>query len=630
MTDGWFNRISTPTLSRLFSAVLLVATGLSISDMRAKSRLAADLAAARFGAAARTEAVMALSHKRGDALRAAMAGSTVPARSAAELRLAAFTRQWQAALDSLRAPHEGSPDALLVEELFAAASRVIDAQSDVLLALSRNDVAGAQRTYVERGVEFEGVLQASLGRLTASHRMASAAIAAELSERTRRLFLLLAAIVALVIAGGGIAGYGLIRRAARQESDLHRERSLSGMTLHSIRDGVVTVDAEGRVEFMNPVAESLTGWRIEDARQRPLAEVYALIDERSREVHCFAPWHASAVSQPRHEVEMPLRLASRDGREASVRHSFSQVVDLEGRSSGAIIVFRDDTGLRTLAHELSWQASHDALTGLPNRREFERTLTDLLATAASGRKTHALLCIDLDLDHSTAPDDSGGHAVGDELLCQLSTSIRAQMRSSDVLARLGGDQFGVLLESCPADQALRIASALRDAVNALVVGSRGQPCKVTAAIGLLPIDAASGSAAQVLAAADALSTRRRRQGAARSRSTARTRKRLVADRRTPAWSPGSATRSKWGASYFTFRRFHHCARSWRAVITAKSWCACSTRTTTCCCRPPSCRLPSATSCSRRSTARCCARLQNTWQGNSHATMDAPAVRCATA
>jgi diguanylate cyclase (GGDEF)-like protein/PAS domain S-box-containing protein len=505
MTEGWFNRIATRTLALVFSVVLaalLVATALGIAHMQERSRDAADRAAVRAAAAARVEAAVTLSRNRGEALRAVLAGTTVPARAVAERRLAGVTRQWQAAIGALRSTSEGSAEALLVDELLAAAGRVIDAQADVLQALGRDDAAAAQRAYIEREVEAEAALQASMGRLTESHRVASAAIAADTAERVRRLLLLLAAAVALVIAGLGMAGFALIRRATRQESDLHRERSLSDVTLHSINDGVITVDREGRVEFMNPVAESLTGWRINDARQRPLAEVYALVDERTREIHCFEPWLASVAPQRRHEGEAPLRLASRDGREVSIRHSFSQVIDLQGGIGGAIIVFHDDTSLRTLAQQLSWQASHDALTGLANRREFERALTERLASAAGGHRTHALLYIDL--DHFKSVNDIGGHAAGDELLRQLAGVMQARMRASDLLARLGGDEFGALLEACPADQALRIANALRDAVNGFTFVWHGRPFKVGVTIGLLPIDAASGSVAQVIAAADAL------------------------------------------------------------------------------------------------------------------------------
>lgn len=513
MTDGWFNRLPTRTVSRIFPAVLLallVVNGVGIAYVQGQSRVAAGHAAIRMADASRVEMAMALSRSRAAALRAVIAGPTAPVRASAERRLSTVTGQWQAAILALRSTHETGVDAMSLDELSAAARRVNDLQSDVLQALVRNDVAGAQRLYVEREREADDALQASIGRLVDNYRTGAAAIAADASQHGRRLFLLLAVAVVLVIAGAGIAGHALIRRALRVESDLHSVRSASDVTLHSINDGVITVNGRGRVEFMNPVAEALTGWRNEDARKRPLSEVYRLVDERTREPHGFEPWRATVVPQGRHEGEVPLRLASRDGGEVSIRHSFSQVLDPEGAVASAIIVFHDDTSLRTLAKTLSWQASHDALTGLANRREFERVLTELLASSAGGHETHALLYIDL--DHFKTVNDSGGHAAGDELLCQLTAAMQAQMRASDVLARLGGDEFGALLECCPADQALRIATALRDTVNGFVLVWQGRQFKVGATIGLLPIDAASGSVAQVIAAADALCYQAKSEG----------------------------------------------------------------------------------------------------------------------
>ncbi|MBC7780727.1 MAG: EAL domain-containing protein, partial [Proteobacteria bacterium] len=402
---------------------------------------------------------------------------------------------------ALRNGADGAAERLFVDEAFAASARVLGAQLEVMQALARGDPGSAQRIYVEREIEAEIKLALALSRLIESQRSSALSIALQAGEQSRRSFHLLAAAVALVIAGVGVAGYGLVRRAIRHEADLYREKELAEVTLQSINDGVITVDVEGRVEFMNPVAESLSGWRAEEAKLRPLAQVYPLIEERTREVHCFEPWRANAAAR-RTDNDTPLRLASRDGRETSIRHSFAPVRDLAGAPAGAIVVFHDDSNLRSLAQQLSWQASHDALTGLANRREFERCLTDLLGSAASGSKTHALLY--MDLDHFKAVNDNGGHAAGDELLRQLTTVMQSPMRASDLLARIGGDEFGALLESCPPDQAVRIANEIREAVNALAFVWQGRQFKVGVTIGLMPIDASSGSVPQVIAAADAL------------------------------------------------------------------------------------------------------------------------------
>ncbi len=513
MTEGRFNRVSTRMLAFGFCGVLLLllaATAASILNMRSEARLAEDRAAVRAASAFRAESARALSSARGDALRAVMAASTAPTRAFAERSLAAVTRQWHAAIAALRQPEAGVDDVLLVEELSAIAGRVAEAQADVLQSLARDDIAGAQRTYIEREVAAERALQDAVDRLVEGHRSAAVAIMADSATQARRLFLLLAAVVALVIAGGGLGGHALIRRATSQASDLHRERALSEVTLQSINDGVLTVDRAGRVDFMNPVAEALTGCCLADARGRPLSEVYPLVDERTRESHLFQPWLASTPPQRRHEGEAALRLRARDGRDVSIRHSFSRMMDLDGADCGAIIVFHDDTTLRSLAQQLSWQASHDALTGLANRREFERTLTEMLGSAARGHRTHALLYIDL--DHFKAVNDIGGHAAGDELLRQVTALMQSKMRASDMLARLGGDEFGALLDSCPVEQATRIAHVLREAVNDFVFVWQGRQFQLGVTIGLLPLDAGSGSVARAIASADALCYQGKAQG----------------------------------------------------------------------------------------------------------------------
>jgi diguanylate cyclase (GGDEF)-like protein len=166
-----------------------------------------------------------------------------------------------------------------------------------------------------------------------------------------------------------------------------------------------------------------------------------------------------------------------------------------------IVVFHDVSQIRAMAQQLIWQASHDALTGLVNRREYERRLSELVETAKTQRRDHALLF--MDLDHFKAVNDTCGHSAGDELLRQLTSIMATRMRGSDTLARLGGDEFGALLESCPIDQALRIANGLRETVREFRFVWEDKTFSVGISMGLVPINAESGGVNQILAAADA-------------------------------------------------------------------------------------------------------------------------------
>jgi diguanylate cyclase (GGDEF)-like protein len=174
--------------------------------------------------------------------------------------------------------------------------------------------------------------------------------------------------------------------------------------------------------------------------------------------------------------------------------------DDEGQIAGAVLVFRDVTEMRTLARELGYQAAHDPLTGLLNRREFERHLQRLLDQARAHNQMHALCYIDLDL--FKVINDTCGHIAGDELLRQLGQNLRGRMRKSDVLARLGGDEFGVLLENCDLEQAERVVPFLQQAIREFRFVWEDKSFEVAASIGLAPITAGSGSLHDLLRTAD--------------------------------------------------------------------------------------------------------------------------------
>lgn len=288
----------------------------------------------------------------------------------------------------------------------------------------------------------------------------------------------------------------LALRVFRRIRATAREHELAQVTLHSIGDGVITADAAGCVEYMNPAAERYTGWSAAAALGRPLAEVFRVVDERTGEAVVAAADGASGEG-----AAATWRLVGRDGRECPVRFSREPIRNRSGDEIGTITVFHDVSQLRAMAQQLAWQASHDALTGLVNRREFERRLAELAEGAKNGRRQHALLY--MDLDNFKAVNDACGYAAGDELLRQLTAVMMTRMRGSDTLARLGGDEFGALLESCPLDQAMRIANALRETVRDFRFAWENRTFSVGVSIGLVPINTEYGDAAFLMSLADA-------------------------------------------------------------------------------------------------------------------------------
>lgn len=309
--------------------------------------------------------------------------------------------------------------------------------------------------------------------------------------------------IALGVAGliaGCVIAMLVRRRAIRTENALELEKELAQVTLHSIGDGVITTNAEGRVEYLNPIAERYTEWTTAEARGRPLAEIFRVIDDRTAKA--IDPLTGAGGQTAGEEGEAAsMRLMSRTGRECPIRFSSAPINAASGRRLGTIVVFHDISQIRAMAQQLLWQASHDALTGLVNRREFERRLSELIETARSKGRQHALMY--MDLDNFKAVNDTCGHSAGDELLRQLTAVMLTRMRGSDTLARLGGDEFGALLESCPPDQALRIAHAMRETVREFRFVWENKTFSVGVSIGLVPIDAESGNADHVLALADA-------------------------------------------------------------------------------------------------------------------------------
>jgi diguanylate cyclase (GGDEF)-like protein/PAS domain S-box-containing protein len=286
-----------------------------------------------------------------------------------------------------------------------------------------------------------------------------------------------------------------IERAYREAPD----RAWSALA--GLREGVIATDADGRIVFINAAAEQLTGWSADDAMGKTMHAVYRIIDEHTRMPLDYIASGPPSDRDPADPGRSSVRLVSRSGEEASVHDSVSEIRDESQGHAGYAVVFHDVSQLRALAQQLSWQASHDSLTGLVNRRELERRLGGLVETARNQGKQHVLLYIDLDKFKTV--NDSCGHAAGDELLRNLSKVMGTKIRGSDTLARVGGDEFAALLETCPLDQGLRIANGIREVVRDFRFAWEGKSFTVGASIGLVPIDATIGNLADVLTAADA-------------------------------------------------------------------------------------------------------------------------------
>ncbi len=305
-------------------------------------------------------------------------------------------------------------------------------------------------------------------------------------------------------AEGMVDFYSTIARDMTERKQLERrlseEKERAEVTLGSIGDAVVRTDARGVVEYLNPVAEQLLGCRSAELAGRPISSVVALVHETTREP--IENPVETCLREKRVVGRSNLSLLVRpDGREFAIDDSASPVTNNDQEIIGAVLVFHDVSRARTLARQLAHQASHDHLTGLVNRHEFERRVGRALTRAQEEAVTHAL-CF-LDLDQFKVVNDTCGHVAGDELLRQLAGALQKKVRRRDTLARLGGDEFGVLLEHCPPGQATRVAHDLLETVQEFRFVWEGKPFALGVSIGVVPITAETESLANVLRDADA-------------------------------------------------------------------------------------------------------------------------------
>ncbi len=303
--------------------------------------------------------------------------------------------------------------------------------------------------------------------------------------------------------GGEALLTGLVRDVTERrqmEEQLQRERDLAQVTLASIGDGVITTDEAGIVRYLNPVAERLTGWRRDEAVGRNIATLYRLVDESSGAV-LDNPVKAVLASGRETRCHGHGLLLRRDGERVPVQDTAAPIRSRAGYLIGVVLVFHDVTLTLQLTRELSHQASHDALTGIPNRREFERRLADLLERPRPAEGSH-VLCY-FDLDQFKVVNDTCGHVAGDELLRQVTALLGEHVRKADVLARLGGDEFGVIFHDCPPEKAGEMAEGMREAIRAFRFAWEGKSFSIGVSIGLVPILPADRDMARLLSAADA-------------------------------------------------------------------------------------------------------------------------------
>jgi diguanylate cyclase (GGDEF)-like protein/PAS domain S-box-containing protein len=285
------------------------------------------------------------------------------------------------------------------------------------------------------------------------------------------------------------------------------------LALDSIAEAIITTDTDGRIGYMNPAAERLTGSSIGDALGKSLEDIVGLVDETDRRLLTDPVRQSLTSGAPVSLGRRALLVSRSNGSERSIELSASPMRGSSKEILGTVVLLHDVTELRGLARQMSYQATHDALTGLVNRREFERRLEEANESGHRGDGNH-VLCY-LDLDRFKLINDTSGHLAGDSMLREVAKLLRDAVRDSDTVARLGGDEFGMLLIGCPLEKARQIADDVCRSVGDYRFVWKDKIFNIGVSVGLVEISRESGTIEELLAAADSACYVAKKQGSGR-------------------------------------------------------------------------------------------------------------------
>jgi diguanylate cyclase (GGDEF)-like protein/PAS domain S-box-containing protein len=392
--------------------------------------------------------------------------------------------------------------------------RPIDAWTRADELILRLDEIGRQmHALIESGSAADSGVSQLLAEAERIHRQVAPLedeFSRSLGSTSRQVLKLLSVFLALcsiILVGIGAAiSRNMIRRSERialalreAEEQAFVAQARSHVTLQSIADAVLCTNRACEVTFMNSAAEVLTGWSAARAVGQPLATVLQMLPEPNT-FSVTADIEQILAGEQRTGPATGSLLRKRDGSTTPVHERAAPIRDFHGEVIGIALVMRDITQERALAAQLLHQATHDALTGLANRREFEQQLSRAIADQKSTGREYALLY--LDLDQFKVVNDTCGHAAGDELIRQVSWAVKHELRAADVLARLGGDEFGILLANNAQDAALAVAESVRRRISELRFLWEGKVFSTNVSIGVLSLTKSLATVSDALSAAD--------------------------------------------------------------------------------------------------------------------------------
>ncbi len=283
------------------------------------------------------------------------------------------------------------------------------------------------------------------------------------------------------------------------QETLSRQHEQIRVTLHSIGDAVIATDTTGRVQYLNPMAEHLTGWQSDAAANQTIESVFHIFDERTG-IQAPDPIGRCLAEDRATQLDDGMVLVAKDGRHFSIEDSAAPIKDEDGVTSGVVLVFRDVTEQRRISKEIAYRATHDALTGLLNRAEFEARLQQALERVRGAPKRGVVFY--LDLDQFKLVNDTCGHAAGDALLKRVAAHFGESLDMPHTLARLGGDEFGIILPDCPVARVEEVATGLCRRLDAMRFEYKGYHFCIGVSIGAVLLDGKLASVDAIMQCVD--------------------------------------------------------------------------------------------------------------------------------
>ncbi len=374
-------------------------------------------------------------------------------------------------------------------------------QNRIAELVQTNNIREANNLLVSKAIPLQSEILELLNKLQTIQYMSSQKIAKRAQKEQKHTWKILLIISVITLISGIAITYAIVAITRNLQAKLYMEKELAEITLHSIGDAIITTDVDGKVTQINPVAEELTGYSYRQALGKNFYTVFNI--ERELE----------ATNQPTEldkvigdldvimNANSPRTLVNKNSSEYAIEYTLAPIVTENRQTSGAVVIFRDVTEIRALSSQLKYYASHDSLTGLINRRQFEHHLENALKSVKSGTTQQHVVCF-MDLDNFKVINDTAGHEAGDEFLKQLSFLLLSLLRRSDILARLGGDEFGVLLEDCNLNNALSIAEKIRKEIKSFRFIWANNSFEVGASIGVATLDKSTPSLTELMRNAD--------------------------------------------------------------------------------------------------------------------------------